>query len=320
MKKVLTLFLASLALLAVLAGCTSPSDSIIPLDGSPDIISPADVSPDQPNNSDNSTDSDEPADPVNQFDTTRAISVITREEGSGTRGAFVELTGVNEDMSPEAVVVSETNEILTKVEENIYSVSYVSLGSLSDGVKAVAIDGVVPSTATIKDGTFKIQRPFIVCVNAEKAENDLVKDFISFMLSAEGQEVSASKWIKAVEDAPAYTASGLSGTLKVGGSTSVDPCMVEMVKVYNTFNPDVQIDISGGGSGTGISEATDGVIDIGMSSRDLTEDELAALTATVIAQDGVAVIVNNENPLADLSMEQVKSIFTGEITAWSELN
>ncbi len=309
MKKVLTLLLASLLLLAVISGCTSPSGS--PSQNEPSSTDVPSAADDTPSEQDNTN---------NQFDNTRPISLITREEGSGTRGAFVELTGVNEDMSPEAVVVSETNEILTKVEENIFSISYVSLGSLSEGVKAVAIDGVAPSTATIKDGTFKIQRPFIVCVNAEKAENELVKDFIAFMLSAEGQEVSASKWIKAVDDAPAYTASGLSGTLKVGGSTSVDPCMIEMVKVYNTFNPDVQIDISGGGSGTGISEATDGVIDIGMSSRDLTADELASLSATVIAQDGVAVIVNKENPLENLSMEQVKSIFTGEVTAWSELN
>ncbi|MDR1693471.1 MAG: substrate-binding domain-containing protein [Oscillospiraceae bacterium] len=282
MRKVLSLLPASLLLFAFAAGCSSPGGN-------------------------------------GGFDNGRTVALFTREEGSGTRGAFVELTGINEDMSAEASVAGETNEILTKVEENTYAISYVSLGSLSDGVKAISIDGVTPTTATIKDGSFKIQRPFIVCVNPEKAANELVADFISFLLSAEGQEVSGSSWIKVDESAPAYAASGLSGTLKVGGSTSVEPCMVEMVKVYNTFNPDVNIEISGGGSGTGISEAKDGVVDIGMSSRELTADETASLTPTVIANDGVAVIVNKENPIENLTMEQVKDLFTGALTKWSDV-
>ncbi|MDR1668927.1 MAG: substrate-binding domain-containing protein [Oscillospiraceae bacterium] len=311
MKKVLTLLLATLLLLTAAAGCAPSPGEASPGGASPGGTSPETASPETASPEGNNQES--------AFDSTSVIGLFTREEGSGTRGAFEELTGVGEDMSPEAAVKSETNEILTSVEENLYGISYVSLGSLTEGVKAVSVDGVAPSTATIKDGTFKIQRPFIVCVNAEKAENELVKDFISFMLSAEGQEVSASKWIKAVEDAPAYTASGLSGSLTIGGSTSVDPCMVEMVKVYNTFNPDVNIEITGGGSGTGISEATGGILDIGMSSRDLTADELASLTATTIAQDGVAVIVNKENPITNLTMAQVKSIFTGEVTAWNEI-
>jgi phosphate transport system substrate-binding protein len=296
-------FAIALALLLTCALCACASPSSAPADPAP--VAPA-----------------APADPepASGFDASSPIALYTREDGSGTRGAFTELTGVGEDMSPEAAVFSETNEILTQVEENPFAISYVSLGSLTPGVKAISIDGVAPSTQTIKDGSFKIQRPFIVCVNAENAGSELVQDFIAFMMSAEGQEISASKWIKADEAAPAYAASGLSGTLKVGGSTSVEPCMVEMVKRYNEFVPGVTVEISGGGSGTGISEATDGVVHIGMSSRELTDDETAALTPTVIAQDGVAVIVNQANPLENLTLEQVRQVFVGELTAWSELS
>jgi phosphate transport system substrate-binding protein len=301
MRKAIAL---SLLLTCALCACASPTSAPAAPAAPADPVAPA--VPAEP-------------EPVSGFDVSNPIALYTREDGSGTRGAFTELTGVGEDMSPEAAVFSETNEILTQVEENPFAISYVSLGSLTPGVKALSIDGVTPSTQTIKDGSFKIQRPFIVCVNAENAENELVQGFIAFMMSAEGQEISASKWIKADEAAPAYAASGLSGTLKVGGSTSVEPCMVEMVKRYNEFVPGVTVEISGGGSGTGISEATDGVVHIGMSSRELTDDETAALTPTVIAQDGVAVIVNQANPLENLTLEQVRQVFVGELTTWGEL-
>jgi len=262
---------------------------------------------------------DEPAPPADDFDADRVIAVFTREDGSGTRDAFVSLTGVGDDMYVEAVVESETNQILTKIESNEIAIGYVSVGSLSPNVKALEIDGVAPSNETIMDGSYILQRPLLVCVNADKENDPLVQDFIAFMISAEGQEQAASKWTMIDTKAPSYTSAGLSGVLKVGGSTSVEPLMQKMAEAYIALNPDVDIEISGGGSGTGINEATEGIIDIGMSSRNLKDDEKDALTATNIALDGVAVIVNPANPINQMTIEQVREIFTGEITRWSEV-
>jgi len=246
--------------------------------------------------------------------------VFTREDGSGTRDAFVNITGVGDDMYIEAVVQNETAQILTSVETNETAIGYVSVGSLSAEVKALSIDGVLPSDETIMDGTYSLQRPFLVCVTDEKADDPLVKDFIDFMLSAEGQELSASRWTSIPGTAPAYSPDGLSGVLKVGGSTSVEPLMQRMKEAYIEHNPGVEIEISGGGSGTGINEATEGILDIGMSSRNLRDNEKEALTDITIALDGVAIIVNAANPLNELALDQVREIFTGEITRWIELS
>ena len=261
-----------------------------------------------------------PAQPADNFDTGRIIAVFTREDGSGTRDAFVSITGVGDDMYIEAVVQNGTSQILTGVETNETAIGYVSVGSLSPSVKALEIDGVLPSDATIMDGSYTLQRPFLVVVTDEKKADPLVQDFLDFMLSAEGQEISSSTWTPAVSNPPAYSASGLSGTLKIGGSTSVDPLMQRMREAYIALNPGVVIEISGGGSGTGISEATSGMLDIGMSSRDLRENEKEALTDIIIALDGVAVIVNSANPLTGLTLEQVKDIFTGESTRWNQVS
>ena len=253
------------------------------------------------------------------FDADRVIAVYTREDGSGTRDAFVSITGVGDDMYIEAVVLDATAQILTGVEGNEYAIGYVSVGSLSDAVKALEIDGVVPSNDTIKDGSYALQRPFLVVVNNDKIDDELVQDFIAFMMSKQGQEELGSTWTSDVDSPEDYTPSGLSGVLKVGGSTSVEPLMTRMRQAYLALNPDMEIEISGGGSGAGISEATDGVIDIGMSSRNLRDTE-QHLNSFTIALDGVAVIVNIVNPTNGLSIEQVKEIFTGDITKWSALN
>ena len=254
------------------------------------------------------------------FDADRVIAVFTREDGSGTRDAFVSITGVGDDMYGEAGVENETAGIRTKVESNPYAIGYISVGSLNDTVKAVSIEGVAPSDATIMDGSYTLQRPLLVCINAEKANDELVQDFIAFMLSAEGQDISATRWTKVDTNAPAYTTSGLTGTLRVGGSTSVEPLMQPMKEAYLVHNPGVTIEISGGGSGVGITEATNGVIDVGMSSRALRDNEKEALTAINIALDGVAVIVNPGNPVSNMTIEQVKQIYTGEVTRWSGIN
>jgi phosphate transport system substrate-binding protein len=254
------------------------------------------------------------------FDTSRVIAVFTREDGSGTRDAFVSITGVGDNMYAEAVVENSTAGIRTNVVSNPYAIGYISVGSLNDTVKALSVNGVFPSDETIRSGTYGLQRPFTVVYNANNANNELAQDFIAFMLSAEGQDVAATGWTRVSVNTPAYTTRGLTGTLRVGGSTSVEPLMQRMKEAYEGNNPGVTIEISGGGSGTGINEATSGVIDIGMSSRALRDTEKAALTDIDIALDGVAVIVNPDNPLTNISIDQIKAIFTGEITRWSGIN
>ena len=313
MKKITAIVLACMLALTVLAACGgSGVDEPTILDSTPAPVPEAapEPVPDEPA---------PPPPPADDFDADRVIAVFTREDGSGTRDAFVSLTGVGDDMYVEAVVESETNQILTKIETNEIAIGYVSVGSLNPNVKALEIDGVAPSNDTIMDGSYILQRPLLVCVNADKENDPLVQDFIAFMISAEGQEQSASKWTMIDVNAPAYTSAGLSGVLKVGGSTSVEPLMQKLAEAYIALNPDVDIEISGGGSGTGINEATEGIIDIGMSSRNLKDEEKGALTATNIALDGVAVIVNPANPIDKITIEQIRAIFTGEITRWNQV-
>ncbi|MCL2051159.1 MAG: substrate-binding domain-containing protein [Lachnospiraceae bacterium] len=319
-KKTLCLALSSLLVLSMLTACGSEtpsntnneSNTVTPSNTSTDSTAATDSTATTDNTAANETNAD------SGFDDTRIISLFTREDGSGTRDAFVSITGVGDDMYGDAAVKTETNEIIAGVEGNEFAISYISLGSLNDRIKTVNIDGVTPSAETIKDGSYAIQRPFLVCVNEEKLEDELVKDFIEFMLSAQGQEISGARWIEAVDNASDYAPSGLTGTLKVGGSTSVDPLMQSLRSAYLDLNPGMEIEISGGGSGTGISEAASGVIDIGMSSRGLRDSEKEELTDFVIALDGVAVIVNIANPIENLSMDIVKSIFTGEYVRWNE--
>ena len=319
MKKTLSIIAAALLMLTLFAACSDePADPAPAATPTPTPASGSESTPTPASGSDATPAPDPDPAPDSDFDTNRVIAVFTREEGSGTRDAFVSVTGVGEDMYEEAVVVSETNEILSKVEENNFAIGYISIGSLSDRVKALNIDGVAPSDKTVKDGSYAIQRPFLVCVNEEKAQDELVQDFIAFMLSAQGQEKSGTKWTTIDDNAPDYTSKGLTGTLKVGGSTSVDPLMQVLRQAYIDLNPGVEIEISGGGSGTGISEATSGVLDIGMSSRALKDTEKSALEGIEIALDGVAVIVNPANPLGGLSIGQVKDIFTGASTRWSD--
>ena len=311
MKRVTTIVLACLISLTMLTACAGSN--------APETVPPPAPAPAPAAN--DPAPAPEPAAPpaTADFDADRVIAVFTREDGSGTRDAFVSITGVGDDMYIEAVVQNETAQILTSVETNDTGIGYVSVGSLSDSVKALAIDGVLPSNDTIMDGTYSLQRPFLVAVTDEKKNDPLVQDFVDFMLSDEGQALSATRWTQAVGNPSAYSPSGLSGTLKVGGSTSVEPLMQQMREAYIAINPGVEIEISGGGSGTGINEATEGILDIGMSSRELRDNEKEALTDIPIALDGVAVIVNAANPLTGLSLDQVRDIFVGDITRWSQI-
>ena len=259
--------------------------------------------------------------------TTGAITVISREDGSGTRGAFIELLGIEQKdengdkvdrTTEEAIVTNSTSVMMTSVAGDASAIGYISLGSLNDTVKAVAIDGVEPTVENIKNGTYTVARPFNIATQGEVGE--AAADFIQFILSAEGQAVVAENGYITVDDAaPAYEAAGVSGAITVGGSSSVTPVMEKLAEAYKALNPDVTVDVQQSDSTTGMNSVKDGIVDIGMASRELKDSELeAGLTPTVIAMDGIAVIVNNDSPVTGLTSETVCGIYTGEITDWSE--
>ena len=254
------------------------------------------------------------------------ITVVSREDGSGTRGAFVELMGVEvkgedgskKDMTTEeAVIANSTDVVMQNVASDKNAIGYISLGSLNDTVKAVTIDGAAPSVETIKDGSYKVSRPFYIATKGEVSEN--TQDFISFILSAEGQEVVGSSYIKVDDAAPAYAGTKPEGKIVVAGSSSVTPVMEKLAEAYKAVNDKATIEIQMSDSTAGMTGAMDGTCDIGMASRELKDSEAEALTGTVIAMDGIAIIVNNENAVDGLTVEQVNGIYTGEITSWADV-
>ncbi len=249
-----------------------------------------------------------------------AISVYSREEGSGTRGAFVELMEVvdadgNDMTTLDANFINSTNGVMTGVAQDPAAIGYISLGSLDDSVKAVTVDGVEATAENILSGEYKVARPFNVAVKTG-TENELVTDLMSFVLSDEGQAIAEAEGFIPVETTGAYEAAGLSGTIKVSGSTSVSPLMEKLKEAYNVHNPDVTIEITASGSSSGMKDAMNGTVDLGMASRELKDEELAELTNTVIAQDGIAVIVNVDNPIADMTAAEITEIYLGTKTEW----
>lgn len=251
------------------------------------------------------------------------ITVIAREEGSGTRSAFVELMGVvdadDKDITVStAEITSSTSVMLTTVKDNVSAIGYVSLGSLSDDVKAVKVDGVEATAENVKNGSYKVSRPFNIAYKEDKL-SDLAKDFISYIMSNEGQAIIEEEGYIAVGATESYTASNLEGKVVLAGSTSVAPVMEKLAEEYMKLNSGVTIEIQQSGSSAGMTSTIEDACDIGMASRDVKDSEIAeGLTATKIAVDGIAVIVNKENTFADdLTSEQIKGIYLGEITTWS---
>ena len=256
------------------------------------------------------------------------ISILTREDGSGTRGAFIELMGIEvknedgekEDMTtPDAGVTNSTEVMLSTVAGNPQAIGYVSLGSLNDTVKAVQIEGVDATAENVANGTYTVSRPFNIATL--DTLSDSAKDFIGYILSAEGQAVIEENGYIAIDkDAEAYSGSGATEKIVVGGSSSVSPVMEKLKEAYQAVNPDADIEIQTSDSTTGMNDAAAGTCDIGMASRELKEEELAAgLTNTVIANDGIAVIVNTENPISNLTKEQVMNIYMGNVTTWDDI-
>lgn len=265
------------------------------------------------------------ADAGSDWDNTRDITVVSREDGSGTRGAFVELFGIEEEVNGEKVdmtteeanITNSTSVMMSTVAQDEYAIGYISLGSLDDSVKAVKIDGSEATAENIKNGSYKISRPFNIATKEDLS--DVAQDFEDFILSTEGQKVVEDNKYIPLDDVSDYKSNGASGKVVVAGSSSVSPVMEKLKEAYQAVNSDVEVEIQTSDSTTGMQNAIDGVCDIGMASRELKDSEKeAGLTPTVIAMDGIAVVVNNDNPTDELSSDQVKSIFTGDVLTWDE--
>ena len=256
-----------------------------------------------------------------------AISVISREDGSGTRGAFIELFGVEEkndagekvdNTTVDAQITNNTSVMMSTVAGNQYAIGYISLGSLNDEVKALQIDGAEATAENVENGSYKVSRPFnIVTKDGLSAD---AQDFVDYILSTEGQQVVSDDGYIAIKDTKAYEGSCSGEKVVVAGSSSVTPLMEKLKEAYAAVNSNANIEVQQSDSTTGITSASDGLCDIGMASRDLKDEEKSlGLTATVIATDGIAVIVNKENPTENLTSDQVKSIYVGETTDWADV-
>jgi len=260
------------------------------------------------------------------FNLDKEIVVISREEGSGTRGAFVEITGIEakdelgntvDRTYEEAIVYNGTNQVLTAVAGNEYAIGYVSTGSLNETVRALKIDGVEPTTENIKNGSYKIARPFNIATKGNLTE--ITQDFIDFIMSKEGQEIVSEDFIAVDDNAAPYAGSKPSGKIIIAGSTSVTPVMEKLREAYLEINPEAEIEIHSTGSSAGMQAVINDTADIGMASRDLNDSEKADLDYMAIAIDGIAVINNPANTIDNLSLEDVTKIFIGEITRWSHI-
>ena len=257
------------------------------------------------------------------------INVISREDGSGTRGAFIELFGIEQKneagekidyTTDDCDITNSTSVMMTSVAGNDCAIGYISLGSMNETVKALTIDGAAASVENIKNGSYKVARPFNIATKAEVS--DAAADFITFIMSAEGQAViEANGYIAAEEDAPEFEGGKAKGKIIVAGSSSVTPVMEKLKEAYEALNPNVEIELQQSDSSSGMTATMDGICDIGMASRALKDSETeAGLVPMTIAMDGIAVIVSPENPVEGLTSEQVRDIYMGEITEWSEVN
>ena len=305
-KRMLALLLSALLVVGMLAGCAKTEE-------------PAQT--EEPAKTEETAKTEAPAAET----PAKAITVVSREDGSGTRGAFVELMGVQTyegDMTTEdAEIANSTSLVQSTVAGNAAAIGYISLGSYDASVvKALQVDGVEASVDNVKAGSYAVSRPFVICYKEENL-SELGRDFIGFIMSADGQAILADKgYIAMDEGAAAYSAAGLTGNLSLDGSTSVGPVMEKLAEAYMAINEGVTIDIQQTGSGTGITSTIEGSCEIGMSSRELKSEELdAGLTPVTIALDGIAVIVNQSNALDGLTSEQIRQIFTGEVTDWNQI-
>ncbi len=315
MKRVLAAAFAVMMTASLFAGCGTTS-------GSSEVSQPAESAAVS-----SSAESAEPEDNSSDFDASRPINVVSREEGSGTRGAFIELTGIQgegadgtkvDNTTKEAIIANKTDVVLTNVAGDDYAIGYISLGSLNETVKALDIDGVAATAENVKDGSYKIARPFNIATKGDPT--DLAADFIAYIMSAEGQDViEKNGYIKVDEAAAPYAGSKPEGKIVIAGSSSVTPVMEKLVEAYQAMNAAATIEVQQSDSTAGMTAAIDGTCDIGMASRELKDSEAAELKATAIANDGIAVVTSVNNPATALTIENVKDIFTGAIATWADV-
>lgn len=260
-----------------------------------------------------------------KFDASKTISVVTREEGSGTRDAFTELTGVlvkdgdnkTDNTTTSAVTINSTEAVITNVKDNEAAIGYISLGSLNDTVKALKIGGVEATADNVKSGDYAVSRPFNIAYKGELS--DVAQDFVDYIMSSDGQKIVSDNGYVTVSENAAYSGKKPSGKISVAGSSSVPPVMEKLAEAYQKVNTNAKVEIQTSDSSAGMQSAMGGTCDIGMASRDLKDEEKSALKVETIAKDGIAVIVNNANTCDDLTLDQVKSIYTGETTVWSDI-
>ena len=312
-----TILMAALAV-SMMTGCGSKQDTA------------ADTTADAPA-ADNAAADDSTADEADTSESEQSaaaasslagneITVVSREDGSGTRGAFIELTGVKQDdqdlTTVEAIITNSTEVMMTTVAGDENAIGYASMGSMNDTVKAVNVGGVEPTAENVKNGSYALSRPFNIAT--KDTVSDVAQDFINFIMSADGQAVIEDKGYIAIDDkAAAFESNGAAGKIVVAGSSSVTPVMEKLQEAYLAINSGAEIELQESDSTTGMTQAIDGTCDIGMASRDLKDSELeAGLTPTAIAMDGICVIVNNANDITDLSTDDIAAIFKGERTEW----
>lgn len=328
-KKISSLSILAALSISMLAGCSGSSEEAASSAGSQS----EEAGTNAAQKSENSDTADvksteEQAKDLSDFDTSNEITVVSREDGSGTRGAFIELFGIEEknadgekvdNTTEEASITNSTSVMMTTVSGDEYAIGYISLGSMNDTVKAIKVDGEEASVDNIKAGTYKIARPFNIATGP--VVSDVTSDFINFIMSAEGQAIVAENgYITVSDDAEAFNGMNPAGTIVIAGSSSVTPVMEKLKEAYEKVNTNAAIEIQQSDSTTGITSVKDGICDIGMASREIKDTELeAGVKGTAIAMDGIAVIVNNDSPVDELTSEQVKTIFKGEATTWAEV-
>lgn len=326
-KKVLSVLLAAMVCAGALAGCGGSSSDSTDSSSTAEATEAAEATEGaEATEEAEATDAAEGTDSAETSGEvpTGMISVVSREDGSGTRGAFVELFGVQQEVdgedvdmtTPEANITNSTSVMMTTVAGDVNAIGYISLGSLDDSVKALKIDGVEATVENVTNGTYQVSRPFNIATTEDVSE--VTQDFIDFILSSDGQAVVEEEGYIKASDAGAYEGTQPSGTITVAGSSSVTPVMEKLKEAYLEVNPNAEIEVQQSDSTTGMTSAIDGICDIGMASRELTDTELESLQPTVIATDGIAVIVNNDNGVDDLRTDQVQAIYTGEVTTWED--
>lgn len=317
-KKFLGVVLATAMAAGCLAGCGSQA-------GTSDASSAAGSGDASSADSEASSDAGNDA-ATGDFDNTKYINVVSREDGSGTRGAFIELTGVEEkdadgnkvdNTTTDAAITNNTSVMMSTVKGDTYSIGYISLGSLNKDVKALNVDGVEATAENVKSGDYTLSRPFNIVTKG--TVGDAAQDFINYIMSDDGQKVVVDEGYVDVSSG-SFESTQAEGKIVVAGSSSVSPVMEKLKEAYASVNPNATIEIQTSDSTTGVESTINGICDIGMASRELKDSETEqGVEATVIAKDGIAVVVNNANPLTDITKDQIKSIYVGELTKWDEL-